>query len=236
MRAADFPPWMRALLAVTVILLFVELVIAIAPITAFFTTWSWKVDPGLATLTGAVLGLSIVALQAKAGFNNLVRSQENQARLERDAVKFEKWHEKRVEALIDLYEAFSRYLDFLRRLFYFSPKVTRDVTPMHVFARTIEAKLVFLDDGMAAKITQYQRELFEFWNWVMATGIATEPVRHRLDYEIPAYLSRLRRDINEFLDPKYQPVWTDPRLIAAERVRLQEEEAHLAAGVPPQTG
>jgi hypothetical protein len=50
MRLVDFPPWMRAMLAVTVILLFFEVIFAIAPITAFLTTWSWKVDPGLAAL------------------------------------------------------------------------------------------------------------------------------------------------------------------------------------------
>jgi heme A synthase len=39
-----------------------------------------KIDPGLATLLGAVIGFSVVAWQARAGFQNLIRSQENQAR------------------------------------------------------------------------------------------------------------------------------------------------------------
>jgi hypothetical protein len=44
-----------------------------------------KIDPGIATLCGAVVGLSVVAWQARAGFQNLIKSQENQARIEREA-------------------------------------------------------------------------------------------------------------------------------------------------------
>jgi hypothetical protein len=43
-----------------------------------------KIDPGLATLSGAIIGLAIVGRQATRGFDNLIRSQENQARLDRD--------------------------------------------------------------------------------------------------------------------------------------------------------
>ena len=46
---------------------------------------SSKIDPGIATLCGAVFGLSVVAWQARIGFQNLIKSQENQARIERDA-------------------------------------------------------------------------------------------------------------------------------------------------------
>lgn len=44
-----------------------------------------KIDPGTATLFGAVIGLCVVAWQTNRGFQNLVRSQENQSRLEREA-------------------------------------------------------------------------------------------------------------------------------------------------------
>jgi hypothetical protein len=43
-----------------------------------------KIDPGLATLVGAVIGLAIVGWQTSRGFSNLIKSQENQARLERE--------------------------------------------------------------------------------------------------------------------------------------------------------
>jgi hypothetical protein len=46
---------------------------------------TYKIDPGVGTLTGAVIGLSVVAWQARTGFDNLIKSQENQARIERDA-------------------------------------------------------------------------------------------------------------------------------------------------------
>lgn len=45
---------------------------------------SSKIDPGVATLCGAVIGLSVVAWQARVGFQNLIKSQENQARIERE--------------------------------------------------------------------------------------------------------------------------------------------------------
>src|SRR5215831_18093666 len=40
-----------------------------------------KIDPGVATLAGAIIGLSIVGVQAQIGFN-LIASQENQADIE----------------------------------------------------------------------------------------------------------------------------------------------------------
>ncbi len=49
-----------------------------------FSTSS-KIDQGFATLCGAVVGLSVVAWQARVGFQNLIKSQVNQARIERDA-------------------------------------------------------------------------------------------------------------------------------------------------------
>jgi hypothetical protein len=44
-----------------------------------------KIDPGIATLTGAIVGLGVIAWQTGKGFDNLIRSQENQARIEREA-------------------------------------------------------------------------------------------------------------------------------------------------------
>jgi hypothetical protein len=44
-----------------------------------------KIDPGTATLFGAIVGLCVVAWQTGKGFQNLIQSQENQSRLEREA-------------------------------------------------------------------------------------------------------------------------------------------------------
>jgi hypothetical protein len=60
-------------------------VYAFAFLTSFFATWSWRIDPGVATLIGAIVGLGIVAWQARLGFTNLIRSQENQAAIETEA-------------------------------------------------------------------------------------------------------------------------------------------------------
>lgn len=45
----------------------------------------WKLDQGTATLLGAIIGLSIVARQARRGFANLIKSQAHQAQIDRDA-------------------------------------------------------------------------------------------------------------------------------------------------------
>jgi hypothetical protein len=49
------------------------------------TQGSWKIDPGTATLSGAIIGLAIIGRQTRRGFANLIRSQNNQAELDRDA-------------------------------------------------------------------------------------------------------------------------------------------------------
>ncbi|MCS3929553.1 hypothetical protein M2175_004584 [Bradyrhizobium elkanii] len=64
--------------------------IANAALLALNVSWaaaqgSWKVDPGTATLFGAVIGLAIIGQQARRGFANLIKSQRNQAELNRDA-------------------------------------------------------------------------------------------------------------------------------------------------------
>ncbi|MDA9523881.1 hypothetical protein XI06_27285 [Bradyrhizobium sp. CCBAU 11434] len=46
---------------------------------------AWKLDPGTATLAGAVIGLAIIGQQTRRGFINLVKSQNNQAELDRAA-------------------------------------------------------------------------------------------------------------------------------------------------------
>lgn len=81
--------------------------------------------------------------------------------------------------------------------------------PMHDFGNTLERQLVHLDDKMAEKISLYELELLQFWNWAQTTSAekgeaGRRDIQQKLDYEIPKYLPRLRKDINQFLDPNYK--------------------------------
>jgi hypothetical protein len=82
MQLADFPRWLRALFAVFLILFFFNALYALA---FFIAIWHLRIDPGVATLMGAIVGLGIVAWQARAGFTNLIRSQEHRADIETKA-------------------------------------------------------------------------------------------------------------------------------------------------------
>ena len=82
MQVADFPRWLRGLFAVFLILFFFNALYALAFFTAL---WSLRIDPGVATLIGAIVGLGIVAWQARLGFRNLIRSQEHRAAIEAEA-------------------------------------------------------------------------------------------------------------------------------------------------------
>jgi hypothetical protein len=79
MQLADFPRWLRALFAVFLILFFFNALYALAFFTAI---WHLRIDPGVATLMGAIVGFGIVAWQARAGFTNLIRSQQHRADIE----------------------------------------------------------------------------------------------------------------------------------------------------------
>ncbi|MFL5243151.1 MAG: deaminase [Gemmataceae bacterium] len=115
--------------------------------------------------------------------------------------RFSKWHEKRLDALDMIYNAFCDYLDFLRVALYV--KHTRmNMDPMHTFHNIIERQIVYLADETVEKVQRYQGELLSFWNWAQESldkeGEAARPkIQERLDTEIPAYLPRLRQDINE---------------------------------------
>jgi len=52
---------------------------------AMIVAMPWKLDQGMATLVGAVVGFGIIAWQAKIGFSNLIKSQANQSTLDREA-------------------------------------------------------------------------------------------------------------------------------------------------------
>ncbi|QQS14273.1 MAG: hypothetical protein IPK81_08930 [Rhodospirillales bacterium] len=128
--------------------------------------------------------------------------------LQQDIVKFTKLHEKRLESLIEIYNAFADYLDFMRKALYVK-NTGVNMDPMHKFHDIILRQSVYLDESMASKFARYQGELLQFWNKshedISTKGdVGREEVRHRLDYEIPKYLPQLRKDINEYLDPNYR--------------------------------
>jgi len=72
---------MQLLYASGFALLFLNIIL----FTSYQPIASLKIDSGIATLVGAIVGLCVVAWQTSRGFQNLIKSQENQAQLARDA-------------------------------------------------------------------------------------------------------------------------------------------------------
>jgi hypothetical protein len=127
--------------------------------------------------------------------------------LEKRAAMFSVWHQKRVNALVEIYEAFRLYLDFLRRALYI-PNTRSSLDPMWDFRTTVDRNLVFLDDGLQRQVQQFSAELLLFWNWAHLQPrtpgpLGEDPVQKRLDFEIPTYLEKLRQVINTYADPEY---------------------------------
>jgi hypothetical protein len=80
---------------------------------------------------------------------------------QQDLVQFSKWHEKRIEALISIYEAFCDYLDFLRRRLYVK-NAGMSMDPVHEFHNKIERQMLYLDDAMAQKISSIRERYLYF--------------------------------------------------------------------------
>jgi hypothetical protein len=161
---------------------------------------------GMLGTTVPGLLVSLIVLRASNRVNRSL--EEYKQELNRNSLKSVKWHEKRIESLIAIYEAFRNYLGFLRRALYWE-NARENLDPMHDFRREIEQRIVYLDDRAAERISRYQGELLLFWNWAITSlcqdgESAREAVRRKLDYEIPSYLPNLRQDINEWLDPDYE--------------------------------
>jgi hypothetical protein len=75
------PTTMKIILAACLVLTLFSASMAIL----LMFSYGFKLDPGIATLTGSIIGLGIIAYQARLGFANLTRSQANQAQLDREA-------------------------------------------------------------------------------------------------------------------------------------------------------
>ena len=116
------------------------------------------------------------------------------------------WHEKRVNALIEIYDAFRLYLDFLRRALYV-PDSRENLDGMWDFRKAIDKNLVFLNDDLQQMVENHSVNLLKFWNWAQSQergkGNIGDSVQQKLDYEIPAILEELRVEINKYTDPKY---------------------------------
>ena len=162
-----------------------------------------------AVLGSAVPGSAISVLLLYLTHRNDKAMETHKTELNQSIVKFTKWHDKRLEALLVIYNAFCDYLDFLRKALYVEHKEGLCLDPMHEFHRTTERQIVYLDDGMAEKVLKYKGELLDTWNWaetkLRQQGEAgREEIRNRLVFKVPSYLPLLRKDINNFLDPNYK--------------------------------
>jgi hypothetical protein len=68
MKPADYPFPIRVLLVATLVLFVVNVFFFSGPLSAFFA-WANSITPGLATLIGSLIGLSVIGWQARQGFN-----------------------------------------------------------------------------------------------------------------------------------------------------------------------
>lgn len=133
---------------------------------------------------------------------------ELQQILAHDEAKARLWHEKRIDALVEIYMAFIDYLDFLRRTHYIKEEPPRGVSldPMWDFRKVLDKNRLYLDDELHEFIVGLNSELLQFRNFAVqnrALEDGNEEVQRRLDYEIPQVLERLRVRVHEYADPGY---------------------------------
>ncbi len=162
---------------------------------------------GLIGTTIPALTMSVFMLYLTHRSNRALEGYRK--RIEQDLANHQFWHQKRVLALLAIYEEFRKYLDFLRRVFYIKSSMGFDVTPMHDFHNAIETHLVYFNDELRQIVLTYKSELLEFWNWAIHLRTKENEdnwgeVQKRLDYEIPVYLEKIRIDINKYSDPSYK--------------------------------
>lgn len=127
--------------------------------------------------------------------------------LAHDEAKARLWHERRVNALVEIYLGFVEYAAFLRKALYVEDS-RASMDPYFSYRRTLEKNALFLGDELNEFIHQLAGELLSFWNWAHAQRRDSNPnhaeVQQQLDYDIPQMLERLRVKINEFADPEYR--------------------------------
>ena len=149
----------------------------------------------------ALIGSSLPGLFIGVYFNRSLERMKGD--LQRDVFKSSKWHERRIDAVIAIYEAFEAHLEFLRQHLYWKD-VNGPIDQLHDFPKAITKNIMFLDDDLAEEILKYQGQLFSFWNDTVANDeVASDNTREKLDYELPAILPKLRRAINKSMDPQF---------------------------------
>jgi hypothetical protein len=189
--------------------------------------WAALIGAAIGASPGFILSLVTFPLTKKSN-----RSLEQlKTNLQQEVIQFTKWHEERIESPVTIYQTFCDYLEFLRDTLYLHNK---DLSRMHDFDRIMNQQMLYLDDTMAQKISQYRGELLLFFNTSMRNLTlegegARERIREQLDFEIPAYLTRLQEDINKFLDPNFkQDDKTFRQLIVEWRSNHRHSEANLS--------
>lgn len=152
-----------------------------------------------AAIPGILIALLTWALNRRT--NRALAKYQSELGLNVENTKL--WRAKRVEALIDFYDAVRSHLQFMRECFYF-PSAGRDVTPLHDFRRDVERIVLFFDGAIANEASQIVAELHEFWNWAQLKRTedpnAIVASRHPLDFELPENLDRVRRMANTSLE------------------------------------
>ena len=183
--------------------------------------WSAFVSALLGTtIPGLVVSVLLLWLNNRSSksietYKNELSSRltEVQHVLAKEGTRSKLWHERRVEALVEIYGAFASYLRFLRKMLYV-PGTRGSMDPYFEFRETLDKNLLFLDDDLGKFINTQSGELLLFWNWAMSQkrepGITDDEVQKRLDFEIPGVLERLRVKINEYADPDYHRVPSGP--------------------------
>jgi hypothetical protein len=149
----------------------------------------------------ALIGSSLPGLFVGVYFNRSLERMKGD--LQRDVFKSSRWHERRIDAVVAIYEAFEVHLDFLRQHLY-RKNAEGPIDQIHDFPRAIRKNIMFLNDELAEEVLKYQGQLFSFWNETIAYDeIASDATRQKLDYELPAILPKLRRAINTSMDPQF---------------------------------
>ena len=135
------------------------------------------------------------------------RTTKLESELGRSSGMFAIWHQRRVDALVDIYQAFSQYLTFIRKSLYI-PTARVNLESMWDFRDVLDQNIVFLDDSLQREVRQTSADLLMFWNWALSKPrhvdeAHQQEVKDRLDFEVPEYLERLRCIINSHVDPHY---------------------------------
>jgi hypothetical protein len=133
---------------------------------------------------------------------------ELQQILAHDEARVRLWHERRVNALVDIYQAFVLYLKFLRRAHYVrtEPPQAVSLDPMWDFSEVIEKNRLYLDDELHDFVQGLSVELLKFWNFAVMSRVKGDDhteIQRQLDDELPKVLNRLRVRIHEYADPAY---------------------------------